>query len=179
MSRKLVFIIFLVWSSIVHSQEIFPLGVHYNIGNSNTQNLGLLNVTFDVISDSYIFGMEGGFGGSTNGEDYTGTINIGQFSGDRIGTYSFTSWNLGFRVGKKVHKNISLIGTIGYINLTKYEDRFDNYHILGDNGSYVVLSNSKDSAYLKLSASFRINKVIPEVSFGTTGVQIGCSFVLL
>ena len=179
MLKKLYFIIFLVWSSIIYSQEHFPIGVHYNIGNSNIQNLGMFNITIDNISNSYVFGIEAGFGGSTSGEDYTEVINIDQYSSDRIGTYSFTSWNMGLRVGKTVYKNINLLGTVGYLNLSKYEDRYDNYNILGNNGSYVVLNKSKNSAYLKLSASYRINKLIPEVSFGTTGIQIGCSFLWL
>lgn len=179
--KKSILILFLATYSISYSQQtLVPFGLHYNIGNSNTKEVGIYNGTIDVIeSNSYIFGMEFGLGGATNGEDYTGTININQYTEDRIGTESHTLWNIGFRAGKEIYKNLYLIGTLGYIQLSEFEDRYDNFNILGSNGSYVVLKEKKDNIYVKLGVSYRINKIIPEVSIGSTGLQFGCSFILL
>ena len=179
--KNTILIFFVIACSISYSQKtVLPIGFHYNIGNSNTKEVSVFNGTVDLIqSNSYIFGMEFGIGGATNGEDFTGTINIDQYPEDRTDTESHTLWNIGFRVGKEIYKNLNLIGTLGYFQLSEFEDRYDNFNILGDNGSYVVLKENKDSFYVKIGASYRINKIIPEVSIGTTGLQFGCSFILL
>ena len=156
MKKVILLVVFLITSMLMYAQEFaVPIGIHYNEGNESTKNTSSWNITMDVMnSNSYIFGFEGGFGGSLNGEDFTGTINLGRF------------------------KNVNIIGTLGFTQLEEYQDRFDSFYILGDNGYYVVLENLRSAGYLKICLSYRYKKVIPEISMGTMGLQFGCSFIL-
>ena len=129
MKKVILLVVFLITSTLMYAQEFaVPIGIHYNEGNESTKNTSSWNITMDVMnSNSYIFGFEGGFGGSLNGEDFTGTINLGRYPEDRLGTYSYTTWNFGLRVGKEIFKNVNIIGTLGFTQLEEYQDRFDSW----------------------------------------------------
>jgi len=179
MKYKLLTILLLFTYSIYSQSSALNLGLHYNLGNEITKDYKSINFSTDLLLNGYLFGLEIGTGGSTNGEDYSNTINIDQFARDRIGTLSYTTYNVGLRLGKELRRNLYISGTLGFVALDEYQDRFDNYHILGDNGAYVVLQESNNNAYVRFGVSYKIKKVIPEISLGTTGFQFGCSFVLL
>lgn len=100
---------------------------------------GHLPISFNYEENKISYGVMLGFPliNGTSGENYSSTINWDEYSTDTKKEGHFympISFDLGYRVFDKV-----LVGAgLGYAIKYKYRNKYDNYHILGNNGKYYI-----------------------------------------
>lgn len=179
---RLVFAGLLFFTSQNVSCQIMTagFGLHIQSDSSDETFKSVLLFSGDFgTTGKYLYGFEVGFnlsGGVGEDWDYTDVINLGQYPEDITGEYAYNLVKFGIRGGYKTSSNIILTGTLGLNFLNEYQLRFDEFYILGDNGSYAIATdNNTTKPYAKGSISYPIGKFSPEIGYGNNGVSFGAT----
>jgi hypothetical protein len=172
MKKIIVTSVLVLVSYFGFSQSMTNISVYYGTTNKFGGDLNL------ITKKNFIFGF--GFGTTLEnggvGEHYT-TINFGQFPQDVYQVRRTNGTSIYGNVGYKI-KNL-LIGTkIGVTSGMVYQNRFDRFKILGNNGYYYTSANSETKAMVGGFASYLIkDKFGPTLGYDTfNGVNFGISF---
>jgi hypothetical protein len=176
------FISFFFLNVLFLSAQDFGIGMHLQLKTDDPTYKSVFVMNFDYLDiNGMIYGFDIGFNstGITESQDYSGNVNIGQFSEDITGDLSYNLIKFGGRYGV-AFKRLKLIGSLGLNFLTEYQLRYDEYHILGDNGSYgIKTGNTLVEGYYKASILFETDGTIyPEVGFGNNGFSIGINLII-
>ena len=117
---------------------------------------GHVPIGINVEYNRMIFGITANMAVSkgVEGEKYTGTVNWDQFSEDHISEGSFKQ-SFVFEVGYFLTTDFALGAGIGYAATTHYRNCYDEFHILGNNGSYYKEINTDSNADLKIFALYK------------------------
>ena len=177
--KKLLFTLALLVSFASYGQIINAgLGVHLQSDSSDETFKSVLAFSCDFgTGNNFLYGFELGFnlsGGVGEDWDYTDTINLGAFPDHITGEYAYNLIRFGGRVGYKTSSKFIITGTLGLNFLNEYQLRFDEFYILGDNGTYAVATdNNTTKPYAKGSISYPLGKFNPEIGFGNNGISFG------
>lgn len=139
MKNKIFTVIFICLFPICANAQLqFGVGGYYSQYAGPGIGIGLLNVRKDNFSISY-FGLSAHSKAMfKQKENYSGTVNAGEFSSDIVNVSD------GYRVvdaeiGMKMSKQFFLIGVVGYGEHIKIQDRDDPTNTLGNNGDYYII----------------------------------------
>tara|TARA_B100000965_G_scaffold322933_1_gene284554 strand:+ start:1277 stop:1831 length:555 start_codon:yes stop_codon:yes gene_type:complete len=182
MRDLIISIIALLSFTFSYSQNLDSWSLGVGIGfNSNEYEVAegsLITVNADYLEGRYLYGIDIGVGKAINEEsNYTGIVSQFRWAEDVEGlTYSQSM--LAGRFGYEVSPKIYLIGTVGGSFFTQYQERFDEYYILGRDGWYFVSTdNSKTEAYLKGSIAYREDNLMFEAGYSNVGLALSISYV--
>ena len=177
-----IFLILLIPNFLI-SQTIdtgtTSVGIGFNSNDDQVAEGTLITVNADYLKNRYLYGIDLGIGQSINEEqNYTGTVSQYRWAEDVEGLV-YEQYMFAGRFGYEISPKIYLIGTIGGNFFTQYQERFDEYYILGRDGKYFVSTdNSKTEAYLKVSAAYREDRLLIEGGFSNTGFALSLSYIL-
>ena len=180
--KKFLFIILLL-PNFLFSQYInnslFSFGIGYNSNDVEIAERGLLTINMDYINERKLYGLDFGFGKTINEEqNYTGYVSQFRWAED-IESLVYSQFMFAGRFGYEVLPRVYLIGTLGANFFDQFQERFDEFYILGYDGRYFVSTrNSKTEPYIKASAAFRQERFLIEAGFSNTGVAFSLSFIL-
>ena len=180
--RKYIFLIFLI-PNILISQTIdtgaTSVGIGFNSNDDQVAEKALITVNLDYLKGRYLYGIDLGIGQTISDEqNYTGTVSKFRWAEDVEGLIYGQTMFAG-RIGYEVSPKVYLIGTLGGNFFTQYQERFDEYYILGRDGKYFVSTdNSKTEAYIKISAAYRQDRLFIEGGFSNTGIALSLSYIL-
>ena len=180
--KKYLFLILLIPNFLI-SQAIdtgnSAVGIGFNSNDDQVAEGTLITVNADYLKNRYLYGIDLGIGQSINDEqNYTGTVSQYRWAEDVEGLV-YEQYMFAGRFGYEISPKIYLIGTIGGNFFTQYQERFDEYYILGRDGKYFVSTdNSKTEAYLKVSAAYREDRLLIEGGFSNTGLAFSLSYIL-
>lgn len=170
MKKVLLAFIVLAVSMNMNAQMKFDLGLGYGFSDQD-----LIFVIDFQTSKGIALGMQCniGFDSSVVGEDYSEVINIGEYYEDIYGL-GYSSYSVAFRVGKEFAEKISVIGALGWESEKEVQNRYDNFHILGDNGYYSVATGNRETKlYVSLNAKYRATDWLAlEAGYGSRGFEV-------
>ena len=176
----LAIVLFTSLASFAQTKD-FSMGISYQTKQGDETYKSLLGMNFDLYQENgFFYGFELAFNleGIPEDVNYTGTINLGQFSEDFRGDYASNVIKFGGRVGK-AFGDLNIIGTLGLNFLEEFQLRYDEYNILGNNGTYgVATGNNPVEGYYKLGLSYKIDKFLPEIGYSNNGISIGLNYML-
>jgi hypothetical protein len=166
--KKLVFVFILLYTAVNLSAQSVEIGMGYSSSM-------MLNMNVDYISPSnVVYSLDGGIAlpNGTKGEEYS-TVNWSEYPEDVIeeGEY-YNIINLG--VGYKFEK-FAVLGLIGYADETLYRNGYDDYNILGDDGSYYKTTkgdNGKLNVGIKGKYFIPIESGLSSSMYFTLGAQL-------
>lgn len=181
--NKVIIVFCLIFISTISSAQTkdFSMGLSYQTKKGDETYKSLLGMNFDLYQENgFFYGFELAFNleGIPEDVNYTGTINLGQFSEDFRGDYASNVIKFGGRVGR-AFGDLNIIGTLGLNFLEEFQLRYDEYNILGNNGTYgVATGNNPVEGYYKLGLSIKIDKFLPEIGYSNNGISIGLNYML-
>lgn len=137
---------------------------------------GDLSMAMDYESTTeMIFGLQVGFelGSGFKGEDYSDVINTGEYRED-VYELGYSSWSIAGRVGKRVSDKVSVIGALGLTIEQEAENRFDSFHILGNNGDYYVRTgNNSTDIFYGANVKYDLSQsLVGSLGYTSRGVEI-------
>ena len=145
------------------------MGLGFSTGEAD------ITMIFDFeINNNFWIGAQAniGLGGDIEGEDYTDIIGTNQYNED-IYELATDSWAFGLRVGKEINNKIKIVGALGMAIEYEAQNRYDEFTILGNNGSYHVRTgNRENSLYASINCNVTVGKWFAvEGGFGTRGIE--------
>ena len=155
------------------------VGIGFNSNNHELTEGALITINADLLKDRYLYGLDIGLGKLISDEqNYTGTVSQFRWAEDVEGLVYEQTMFAG-RIGYEIYPKIYLIGTIGGNFLSQYQERFDEYYILGNDGKYFVSTkNNKTEPYLKSSLAIREDRLFLEAGYTNIGFALSVSYIL-
>lgn len=180
--KKIILLLLFIPFNIFGQITTAGFGLHFQSDANDETFSSVLLLSGDFGGNSnLLYGFEVGFnlsGGVGEDWDYTDVINLGQYPEDITGEYAYNLIKFGGRVGYKTSSKLVVIGTVGLNFLNEYQLRFDEFYILGDNGSYAISTGKNTTKpYLKGSVSYPLGKFYPEIGYGNNGVSFGATLL--
>jgi hypothetical protein len=130
------------YGAVVHATDSEFWGVHIGYTGANSR-WGLF---FDFKAR-----------GSTGGEYYDNiSQSLADSWGDPVTGTSYSGLIISMGPSYSLHRRLIVNLGLGYSALDKYQERYDDMHILGENGSYSVM-DEQGSMQLNLTASAVLN----------------------
>ena len=145
------------------------MGLGFSTGEAD------ITMIFDFeINNNFWIGAQANIGldGDIEGEDYTEIIGTNQYNED-IYELATDSWAFGLRVGKEINNKIKIVGALGMAIEYEAQNRYDDFTILGNNGSYHVKTGNREiSLYAAINCNVTVaNWFAIEGGFGTRGIE--------
>ena len=145
------------------------MGLGFSTGEAD------ITMIFDFeINNNFWIGAQANIGldGDIEGEDYTEIIGTNQYNED-IYELATDSWAFGLRVGKEINNKIKIVGALGMAIEYEAQNRYDDFTILGYNGSYHVKTGNREiSLYAAINCNVTVaNWFAIEGGFGTRGIE--------
>ena len=118
----LAIVLFTSLASFAQTKD-FSMGMSYQTKQGDETYKSLLGMNFDLYQENgFLYGFELAFNleGIPEDVNYTGTINLGQFSEDFRGDYASNVIKFGGRVGR-AFGDFNIIGTLGLNFLEEFQ----------------------------------------------------------
>lgn len=172
--KKLLTILFIISTFSVFSQnkDNFSLGLSYSVNSVLSGNIGVISKHPNLYLGAY-FGVQ--LSNDLNGEYYS-NINWDEFEEDIVDEGEYFSI-YGISVGYKWNVIIFSV-TYGLKRQILYQNRYDDFNILGDNGDYYLTKKGDSSSDIGFNMSFLIEKIKIDLGYSKSeNVKFGIGLI--
>ena len=166
---------------LIFDQHVgFGIGINTNDNYRHSEG-NLLFANIDLLQKNrMVYGIEFGLGKSISDEqNYTGTVSKFRYSEDIDGiVYSQTMF--AGRIGYRLNPDLYIVSSIGASFFNQFQERFDDFYILGNDGLYFVSTGvSETEIYLKGSIVYKLGMIALELGYANSGAGLGLIFNFL